>query len=483
MVALRERPKGVRLAPFGLGVLVFSLAPAQSGYQDLGALIADQPAVSARLRHHLIASPFGTIHAATFSFPRPIGTAIPSPFGDRRGGLDPRAFDVIAALHGEDTVSQTPSLPPPIVFPTVERRLKGDRLAALPQPDAQREPAVPAPAAPQAELAPKADVQAAADAEAPAGAAASSESSLPQPGVIADGGASDDEVWPRHERDRDAAAADAISPVETAKDAAALRPEVGDNPAMRTVRLYFGIDPMGTVRAAIERWAPGEEPVLVARVSGDPDIKQSALAPEGPDHIHGEAGASAAGESVAGKGEVTGEGRRPHTPAERLALAGKTRAKAEKCLAEAVYFEARGEPERGQKAVAQVVMNRVFSGFYPDDVCGVVYQNAHRRLACQFTFACDNVRDVVREPSLWVQAKRIARDTLDGKLWLPEIGKATHYHATYVHPWWVRTMRKHHKIGVHIFYRPRKWGDGSDEPAWGSAAAATAGVGTTAAKL
>jgi spore germination cell wall hydrolase CwlJ-like protein len=63
--------------------------------------------------------------------------------------------------------------------------------------------------------------------------------------------------------------------------------------------------------------------------------------------------------------------------------------KEQRCLAEAVYFEARSEPEAGQAAVAQVVLNRVRSGLYPTSVCGVVYQNRHRHLACQFTFACE----------------------------------------------------------------------------------------------
>jgi spore germination cell wall hydrolase CwlJ-like protein len=61
----------------------------------------------------------------------------------------------------------------------------------------------------------------------------------------------------------------------------------------------------------------------------------------------------------------------------------------QRCLAEAVYFEARSEPEEGQAAVAQVVLNRARSGLYPSSVCGVVYQNRHRHLACQFTFACE----------------------------------------------------------------------------------------------
>jgi len=100
----------------------------------------------------------------------------------------------------------------------------------------------------------------------------------------------------------------------------------------------------------------------------------------------------------------------------------------------------------------------------------VVYQNAHRHLACQFTFACDNVRDVVTEPEAWEVAKRISRDTLDGKIWLPEIGKSTHYHAYWVRPSWVNEMKKLDRLGVHTFYRPRAWGDGSEAPAWGSAA-------------
>ncbi|WP_245454341.1 cell wall hydrolase [Aquabacter cavernae] len=148
------------------------------------------------------------------------------------------------------------------------------------------------------------------------------------------------------------------------------------------------------------------------------------------------------------------------SPAVRLSLEGPARARAEKCLAEAIYFESRGETKRGQIAVAQVIINRVFSGYYPNDVCKAVYQNAHRHLACQFTFACDNVKDVIREPDMWVQAKQISSDMLDGKLWLESVGHATHYHAYWVRPNWISEMRKLDKIGVHTFYRPRRWGDG-----------------------
>jgi spore germination cell wall hydrolase CwlJ-like protein len=100
-------------------------------------------------------------------------------------------------------------------------------------------------------------------------------------------------------------------------------------------------------------------------------------------------------------------------------------------------------------------------------VCGVVYQDSHRHLSCQFTFACDGIPDRIDELDAWVRAREIARDTLDGKLWLADVGKATHYHASWVRPIWIREMHKLDRIGVHTFYRPRNWGDGAAAPVWG----------------
>ena len=144
----------------------------------------------------------------------------------------------------------------------------------------------------------------------------------------------------------------------------------------------------------------------------------------------------------------------PPSPAERLHLEGKERAKAERYLANAIYFESRSEPVRGQMAVAQVVINRAFSGFYPNDICGVVYQNARRHLACQFTFACDGKRKIINERGAWARTNRIAKQTLDGQIYVPEVVKSTHYHAIYVHPNWVREMKKMVRYGIHNFYRP-----------------------------
>jgi spore germination cell wall hydrolase CwlJ-like protein len=168
----------------------------------------------------------------------------------------------------------------------------------------------------------------------------------------------------------------------------------------------------------------------------------------------------------------------PMSPAQLLDLQGAEYDKAEKCLAQAIYFEARAEPVRGQQAVAQVVLNRVFSPYYPKDVCSVVFQNAHRHLSCQFTFACDGKPEAIRERGSWARANRIARQALHANFWLPEVAKATHYHATYVSPNWIRDMRVMVKHGVHIFYRPRNWGDGSREAQWATPSAEAAAAPT-----
>src|SRR6266571_1334291 len=402
MVALRAGPDG-GFAPLALGVLIFVLTPTSVGSQDLGALIAQQPQVAAQWREHLIASPFGTIHASMFSLPRPLGTGMPDPAGFRPAKFEIRDAEITGTVQPV-SLRELPD-PDPIVFPEVDRSHKGDLLV----PSARPKPQQPDEAA-RIEPLPD-ELQAALDAPD-------------------------------------------LSILEAAAD---------PDPSAHASRLFFG-GPLARGAGAIEPWAQGEEPILMLpRRPVDSDIKLSALTPSDADPR------TDSGVTIAGKGEVTGEGRRPKSPAERLGLDGKVRAKAEKCLANAIYFEARGESVRGQIAVAQVIMNRVFSGYYPNDVCGVVYQNAHRHLACQFTFACDGRSKAIHEPDAMERATRIASATLDGRLWLPEVGKATHYHAYWVHPWWARTMHKLYRVGVHTFYRPRRWGDGADAPSWGSA--------------
>lgn len=144
--------------------------------------------------------------------------------------------------------------------------------------------------------------------------------------------------------------------------------------------------------------------------------------------------------------------------ANRALPASVITAKEQRCLAEAVYFEARGEPVDGQAAVAQVVLNRVRNPTYPETICKVVYQNRHLRNRCQFSFACDGIRDRISEKPEWEVAQKVARETVSGQRYLEKVGASTHYHATYVSPRWARYMKRLDKIGQHIFYKTRNGG-------------------------
>ena len=490
MVASRNRPEGGLGTPFGLGLLMLLLLSSEVGQQDLAALIARQPVVD-RAQKAAFASPFGTVHEAKFSVADATGDSIPLPLDFKLIGFDPNDPGVTGSIR-ERFLGDEASFASPYAGPMVDRSRKGDygvagsgdRLIALksdrlkPSPATEVMPNAQPQGPPLAQqggqpLSPEASV----DAAKPAGEPAEQPAS-PRPA----------EGTPAGKRAGGAAAVRSVGSL-------AFAPADADR-SLRAARLYFNVDPMGQKLGAIEPWAPGEEPRFEAAdiaANNNANVKLAAVPPV--PFPAGEPGAIfdapveradlpplpsdpgvvvkngiGGGQTVAPKGEVTGQDQRPMTPAERLGLDDASRAKSEKCLAEAIYFESRGEAVRGQMAVAQVILNRVFSGKYPNTVCGVVYQNAHRRLHCQFTFACDGIPDIVREPDMWERAKTIAAEMLDGKLWLPEVGKATHYHAYWVHPGWVREMTKMHKLGVHTFYRPRAWGDGLDAPEWGDEA-------------
>jgi spore germination cell wall hydrolase CwlJ-like protein len=427
---------------FWLSAFCIALMPSSVGHQDIAALISHRAAPQSH--RHLLASPFGTIEPATFSYGvRPIGTAMPRPpaielinFDSRAGGAQVWSLDRPVRLRQRSEEFN---------YPTVNRARKGDRLpiahpavapakpvslpqlqpiSASPVAEPLRPPATPV--APPALLPPVAPHAQARSVTPTVVHSAAAEIPADVPGSAQVDG----------------------SPVLTTASLA-YADDVEQN---RSAQIYFG-QGMTDAPSGLEAWAPGAEPVLATPsfnngVSLDP-LEQS---------DEGDAPESAADAAP-----------NPTSPALRLGLTGRTRDKAEKCLGEAVYFEARGEPLRGQEAVAQVVMNRVFSGYYPNNVCGVVFQNASHYLGCQFTFACEH-KDLSRidEPDMWMQAKRIAKDELDGKIWLTDIGHATHYHATWVHPSWVHEMTRLYKLGVHTFYRPRAWGKGEYEPVWGA---------------
>jgi spore germination cell wall hydrolase CwlJ-like protein len=436
-VAFVRRRK--RRAPhFVAALVVFAIQPNHIAHQDLGGLLAQQAGVAERARSFFVTTSFATLRTATFMPSRPIGSTIPTlwvHFNPDITGSIPRNINALdwTGFDGRNPDEY-------LDVPVVNRTLKGDQLRlinlALPPADPVAPPAPVASArlspplererpVPNVELFPAPDL-------AP---------------VLAERPAPNVELVPVEEIDP--AIADATVD-RSPQIAAGLGPEPEEFPRADMAGSIFETVPTEKL--------PSWSLYRVSRLIFGTD--DGILPPSAFEHrgeIKLAALPNAATESVAPKGVVTGDDKRPRSPAEQLRLSGPARAKAEKCLAEAVYFESRGEPERGQIAVAQVVVNRAFSGYYPADICGVVYQNAHRHLACQFTFACDSIPDRVTEPEPWERAKRIARDMLDGKAWLAEVGKATHYHAYWVRPAWIREMRVIQRIGVHTFYRPRKW--------------------------
>jgi hypothetical protein len=137
-----------------------------------------------------------------------------------------------------------------------------------------------------------------------------------------------------------------------------------------------------------------------------------------------------------------------------MPAAGISHLRASECLAQAVWYEAASESEAGQRAVAQVVLNRVAHPSWPNSVCGVVYQGSERSTGCQFTFTCDG--SLARRPSgmSWARAQRIADEALSGSVYAP-VGLATHYHTLWVNPYWASSLDHIGTIGAHRFYRTR----------------------------
>ena len=129
------------------------------------------------------------------------------------------------------------------------------------------------------------------------------------------------------------------------------------------------------------------------------------------------------------------------------------------CLAQNIYYEARGSSQADQIAVADVVLNRVNDARYPNTICGVVKQGkknadgSMKRNACQFSWYCDGKSDWPGDMDSWVNAQQIAYNMVRYNDYRGLTEGATHYHADYVKPRWARTLTLTGRIGVHIFYR------------------------------
>jgi hypothetical protein len=375
-------------------------------FQDMAALLSDvKPAE--RWQSHMVAAPQGSVHAATFQFFDQSSSYQATDFGGIRIPAMPQG-GLVAIARDEGAAANNRPL-------TANRAVKGD-LQMTRSPVAEPNRAVPASgqiwdlkdifsAYDGADL-PK--VAFAAPDERPFAAIMVAYSSFTRPGA-----------------DRPANGAPALMVADA-------------GPAARPASGTFGLAAYAPAGATI-------------------DAPFGALLGTAPSITPKERPASVLG-WLNGRKRMKAAGGKAHAwlanPLPRQAF-NKTQ---QDCLARGIYFEARGESELGQAGVAQVILNRVRNPAYPGTICGVVYQNKTWRNRCQFSFACDGVRDRVRSGRAWKVAQKVARGASSGAIWLDDVGDATHYHAAYVRPRWARKMKKTDRIGRHIFYRTKGGG-------------------------
>jgi spore germination cell wall hydrolase CwlJ-like protein len=200
---------------------------------------------------------------------------------------------------------------------------------------------------------------------------------------------------------------------------------------------------------------PGVPTMLAALVNNDhPDVLATAYASPAPDYAQASPFEALLQEEQPNEGRfITPLAKGDHSWMQTPLPASVFSKPEQTCLANGIYFEARGESVRGQAAVAQVILNRVRNPAYPNSICGVVYQNDKWFNRCQFSFACDGRKKRIESPAHYKTAQDVAMAVTAGKIFIPEVGSSTHYYANYVHPGWARTMKKMTRIGLHIFYR------------------------------
>jgi spore germination cell wall hydrolase CwlJ-like protein len=235
-----------------------------------------------------------------------------------------------------------------------------------------------------------------------------------------------------------------LAPITGDEDMTAFVKSDNDQQPVELAEFYFRKD---------EVKEPGLAPMIADLVTNDnADILATAYASPKPDFSRQSPFDAILGKPNAGR-FIPPIGPEDHAWAANPLPEDSFSPKQQQCLASGIYFEARGESVKGQAAVAQVILNRVRNPAYPSTICDVVYQNEDWRNRCQFSFACDNIKDRIRSQEHWQMAKEVAMATTAGKIWLPEVGSSTHYHAVYVRPNWARTMKKVGRIGLHVFYR------------------------------
>ncbi len=226
----------------------------------------------------------------------------------------------------------------------------------------------------------------------------------------------------------------------------------------------------GSAAVATEAVSPQARPEAASQVTSIMGREQAAMSQVGSDRIRAlarvRAGEATATVAVASRGGGASSSSLPdpmraravEAPA-RLDLAALDRMPPAsggdqqfQCLAQAIYFESRGEPLAGQIGVAEVVLNRVDSRNYPNTICGVTMQGVGSGRGCQFSYACDGRADAMTSPVARARSEKLARLMLDGRPRTVTDG-ATHFHATSVRPGWSRSFARTAAIGAHMFYR------------------------------
>lgn len=245
-----------------------------------------------------------------------------------------------------------------------------------------------------------------------------------------------------------------LQPIETGKNVkmAFYMPEKSKKDGMEIALAFHKPKPKA---------APAQLPVALAALptTGTSDVLATAYAPTPQSDFARESPFTGIIKRAPAKGRFVAPRQRGDHAWVKNVLPKKVFSKKEqRCLAIGIYFEARGEPVKGQAAVAQVILNRVKNPTYPNSICGVVYQNDHMRNRCQFSFTCDGIPDRINSKKHWNTAVAVSSSVTAGKIWLKSIGSSTHYHADYVSPRWGPTMIRLTKIGRHIFYRTHNGG-------------------------
>jgi spore germination cell wall hydrolase CwlJ-like protein len=192
---------------------------------------------------------------------------------------------------------------------------------------------------------------------------------------------------------------------------------------------------------------PGDRPAAVAQVQPEPNSRAllERMALHVPDDISAKIATGTSDASFAAAVPTVAP---PFVTSNSVVDASR----AAECLTAAVYYEARSQSEDGQRAVAQVVLNRVRDRAFPNSVCGVVYQGAERQTGCQFSFTCDGSMNRPRELGAWDRARAVAAAALGGSVYAP-VGAATSFHTTSILPWWASSLARITTVGAHVFYR------------------------------